>query len=186
MISMGLDLSTKTGVSIVECIDGKIEILHAEQLRAPTGLTGMRRAGAIAQKIMILCEQYKPTHVTIEDYAIQFAGAAIVLIEIGAIVRYFLHQEGYDNYITPTPGCLKKFCTGNGAAQKDTMIKEVYKRWGYDTDSNDVADAITAAVFGCAVAGEYSAMPKVSMEAVDGFLNPKPKKKKKGKIKNEM
>ena len=42
--------------------------------------------------------------------------------------------------ITP-PKILKMFVTGNGNSGKDLMIREVFKRWNFDTNNNDVADA---------------------------------------------
>lgn len=44
-----------------------------------------------------------------------------------------------------TPGEVKKFVTGKGNAKKELIIKEVYKRYGFDTDINDIADAYAIA-----------------------------------------
>ncbi len=44
-----------------------------------------------------------------------------------------------------TPGQIKKFVTGKGNAKKELMMKEVYKRWGFETDSHDIADAYAIA-----------------------------------------
>lgn len=185
MICMGLDVSSKTGVAVASWVEDKLEILHGEQIRVPSGSKGMRRAGAIAQRVLELCDIHKPDKIVIEDYAVVFAGAAITLIEIGAIVRYFLEQEVTPDYVTPTPSTLKKFCTGKGNAPKDVMVKEVYRRWGYNTDSNDVADAVAAAVFGCALFSDYDGLPAQNMEAVHSFLAG-PKKKKSKQVKNTI
>ena len=44
-----------------------------------------------------------------------------------------------------TPGQIKKFTTGKGNAKKELMMKEAYKRWGFETESHDVADAYAIA-----------------------------------------
>ncbi|APD18911.1 hypothetical protein [Vibrio phage J14] len=36
------------------------------------------------------------------------------------------------------------FVTNNGNANKDVIIKQVYKLWGIDTDDNNQADAVKA------------------------------------------
>jgi len=39
------------------------------------------------------------------------------------------------------PTQLKKFITGKGNSKKNTIVKEVFKRWGFDTDNDNTADA---------------------------------------------
>lgn len=177
---LALDVSTSTGAAVVEVNNGRPTILWAGLLLPPKGLTGMRRAGAITQKVVDTCEEWKPEKVWIEGYAFSFKGSGTVLVEIGTIIRYFLYQEGYE-YIEVSPTTLKKFATGNGAAQKDLMIKEVYKKWGYDTDSNDVADAVALGMFGLAAEGKLT-LTKVQQETIDKFLAPPPPKKKSKKM----
>ena len=43
------------------------------------------------------------------------------------------------------PGEIKKFVTGKGNAKKELMLKEIYKRWGFETDNHNVADAYAIA-----------------------------------------
>ena len=42
---------------------------------------------------------------------------------------------------------------GKGNAAKELMLKEVFRRWGYDTSSNDQADAYALA----RIAAEFTA-----------------------------
>lgn len=71
----------------------------------------------------------------------------------------FAHQMGYLGFrirealggykiIEPSPNQVKKFATGKGNAEKDTIIKEVYKRWNFDTNNNNIADAYVMAQIG--------------------------------------
>jgi len=50
-----------------------------------------------------------------------------------------LHQD--DHVYIRKPTQIKKFITGRGNAKKDVIIREVYKRWGFETDDHNIADA---------------------------------------------
>ena len=43
------------------------------------------------------------------------------------------------------PSEIKKFATGKGNAKKELMVKEVYRKWGFDTDNHNTADAYAIA-----------------------------------------
>lgn len=59
---------------------------------------------------------------------------------LGHSIRNALFQKGI-SYIDISPGQLKKFATGKGNTSKDNMILPIYKRWGYEHDSDNVRDA---------------------------------------------
>lgn len=81
--------------------------------------------------------------IVIEDYAFgAFGQSKSSLYEIGGIVRYELLKNGFDYFAIP-PTSLKKFVTGKGNAPKAVMLKEVYKRWHFDSDSDNIADAFS-------------------------------------------
>ena len=151
---MGLDLSTVTGLSIV---DSDKTVAHAEVV-AFKKLTGCERINAIAGRIMNAHDYYKPDFVSIEDYAVsRFGGSAIVSIGIGSVVRFLLWQNEIP-YLDVPPTSLKKFVTGKGNAKKENMILEVYKRYGYTSATNDIADAVGLGMFGlCAVGVKFTA-----------------------------
>ena len=46
---------------------------------------------------------------------------------------------------------LKKFVTGKGNGPKSVIIKGVYKKWGYDVDNDNLADAYGLARLAAAV-----------------------------------
>ena len=48
------------------------------------------------------------------------------------------------------PSCLKQFATGKGHCDKNVVMKEVLKQWGFDSDDDNLVDA-----YACAVAGIY-------------------------------
>ena len=77
----------------------------------------------------------------IEDYAHGAKGSAkSSLYELGGIIRYELGKIPKTFYAVP-PTSLKKFVTGKGNCPKSLILKEVYKRWNADVDSDNIADA---------------------------------------------
>jgi len=50
-----------------------------------------------------------------------------------------------------TPGTWKKAVLGKGNFKKALILKEIYKKWGHDIDSDDKADAYCMARYGFSV-----------------------------------
>jgi crossover junction endodeoxyribonuclease RuvC len=144
---MGLDLSTATGLA---CVTSAKKVRHSEQIQFKK-LTGETRINSIAARILAQVEEQSPELVVIEDYAVgRFAGAAIVSISIGSVVRFLFWQNDIP-FMVVSPTSLKRFVTGAGNAKKENMILEVYKRYGHTSATNDEADAIGLAMMGQAV-----------------------------------
>lgn len=113
-------------------------------------LTLILRVKAIASIILNEIKDEDVRLVLLEDY---FVGGGkgvcngqtvIKLAVLGTIVRDELSRHGY-RYITAQPSQIKKFETGKGNAQKQAMVKEVFKNHRFDTNSNDIADACAMA-----------------------------------------
>lgn len=144
---LGLDLSTCAGAAVV---DHRKVVLHSETIQFKK-LTGEPRINAIAARVMDLISHHTPALIVLEDYAVgRFAGAAIVSISIGSVVRFLLWQNEIP-FIVVSPTALKKFVTGKGNAKKENMILEVYKRYGYTAPTNDEADAVGLAMLGTCI-----------------------------------
>ena len=147
---IGLDLSTKVGLALVEG-PGKA-VVHTRAIEYKK-LTGMPRVNALVGEIMQAVEQLKPDFAVVEDYAVsQFGGAAICSIEIGTVLRFILWQNDFP-FVCVSPTALKKFVTGKGQSKKENMILEVYKRYGFEAPTNDIADAVGLGMFGLCAAG---------------------------------
>lgn len=83
-----------------------------------------------------------------EDYfSGQQPNSVIKLAILGTIVRCRLLDNGY-RYMAFAPTQVKKFETGSGTSPKDNMLKSVFKKHGFDTNSNNVADACAIAYLG--------------------------------------
>lgn len=159
---MGLDTSTRTGVSVV---DKDRNVLLGEQVTFPK-LRGWERASAIAARIMELHAEYKPDLVVIENYGFANANSLVTLVEIGTIIRYFLWQESIP-YIEVPPNSLKKFVTGKGSGKKEEVMMYVLKRWDYTSPTNDIADAVGLGMFGLGCLGlDFGAKSKEAVTEV--------------------
>lgn len=56
-------------------------------------------------------------------------------------------SNGDYNLFMFTPPEIKKFVTGKGNAKKELVMKDVYKRWGFETDCLDLSDAYAIAQY---------------------------------------
>lgn len=94
--------------------------------------------------------------VVMEDFALHARSGSIdEICGMAYLVRHALWQVGLD-YLLATPGQLKKFVLGSGAAEKSLVMKEVLKRFGVDTADDNQADAVVLAHIGAAVAGRWA------------------------------
>ena len=90
-------------------------------------------------------------HIAMEGYSAASKFGREQAGELGAMVKLAV----YDHFVTkpgglryPTivqPSTLKKFVTGSGAAKKNQMMLAVYKKWGYETTDDNLADAYALA-----------------------------------------
>lgn len=159
---MGLDLSTCTGLSIV---DADKDVIHATVVQAKK-LSGWERVNSIAGTIMASHAQFKPDFVVLEGYGFGQMASVVTLAEIGSVVRFLLWQDQIP-FIDVPPSSLKKFVTGKGNAKKDQMILEVFKRYGYTSATNDIADAVGLGMFGlCAAGVKFTAESKKCVDEV--------------------
>jgi Holliday junction resolvasome RuvABC endonuclease subunit len=55
--------------------------------------------------------------------------------------------SGRIEIITMVPGTIKKFVTGKGNAKKELILKEVFRKFEFDTSDNNIADAFAIAKY---------------------------------------
>lgn len=91
--------------------------------------------------------------VFIEGYAFGARGAAMIdLGELGGIIRLGLADLEIP-YVEITPTQVKKFICGTGNANKNVVLKEVFKRFGEDINDDNIADAFSLMQLGRAACG---------------------------------
>jgi len=156
---LGLDVSTRTGAVLLESVSGKPKV-QKELVLAPlsngTSVHRMYRAVELFHKVRELLVMTRPALVVIEGYGYANEYTLAVLVELGAMARHAcIYTKA--QYIDVAPPTLKKFVTGSGAAKKDQMRLAVYKKWGYEHDSDNVVDAYALARLGLVYAGTVPA-----------------------------
>lgn len=144
---LGLDLSlTATGFYLISNNEKKAAF---EINTSPNDFQNdIERADHIVNFIIDKIKGIKIELIAIEDY---FSGkqpqSVIKLAILGTMVRSRLIDAGY-TIMAFAPTQIKKFETGSGIAPKDTMLKSVFKKHNFDTNSNNVADACAIAYLG--------------------------------------
>lgn len=90
--------------------------------------------------------------VALEGYSFGSHQGAHQIGEWGGLLRWTLWGEMVP-YIEVSPSTLKSYVSGKGNAPKEVMLREVFRKWGFEAASNDEADAYGLARF----AEEYAA-----------------------------
>lgn len=131
---VALDLSlTRSGFATSEDYSGV--------LRPPKGYeSGMLRLGWIREAVLAIAED--ADLVVVEGYSYGSKGRAVVNIgELGGVIRLAFHDAGIP-YVEVPPPSLKKYATGRGNADKDSVLAEAIRRLDYDGHYHDEADAL--------------------------------------------
>lgn len=142
MRTVGLDISTKTGMAIVDAEEQRGTVVTLPKI------TGFQRvqlvAGAVEQTLKI----WQPQRVMVEGYAYcKNINSFVILVELGTAIRLMLHRNNWAWYDV-TPATLKKWTTGKGNASKNDMAQAVWHKWCYTSESDDIVDAIALARLG--------------------------------------
>lgn len=139
---VGLDISiAETGFC---ALDSGGEVVASGSIPTKPGDPDITRFFNIVDS---LCDKIEPgldDKFMIEQYAYASKGNITRIAELGGMVKYQLyaiHGVPVDNFWVATPQSLKKFITGSGVAGKGSVIKGVYKKWGFDTENDNIADA---------------------------------------------
>ena len=147
---LGLDISiANTGYCIgVDDIPFKTGLVQtkAKQYSEQKVLDDVHRVEFIFNELKQLISSRvngKPIDVIVlEGYAMSARNTSSLttLCEIGGLVKNYLKSREIPFIIAP-PTVVKKFATSKGNCKKDVVMKEVYKRWNFDTDNDNIADA---------------------------------------------
>lgn len=137
---VGLDLSFSCSGIYVLSEDG-VGVTKTIKTKPIDWGDDIERAEYISNLIKEQMLEVKPTLIMIEAFFVgQNAKTVIKLAKLGVLVRKAVLDCGF-SVIDVAPTQLKKFVTGKGSGPKDNILKEVFKRFGVDVTSNDLADA---------------------------------------------
>lgn len=139
---VGIDPSTKTGVVILNS-DG--EVLDTKEIKT-TLKTDPHRFMDIAETVADQLE--RPDKVFIEGFSYASKGRGVsTQYGVGWMIRAEI--VGMEmSYTEITPGSLKKFASGKGNTKKDELVLPIYKKWGFESSSDNIRDAYVMAQIG--------------------------------------
>lgn len=144
LVYVGIDPSiTATGIIVLRA--GQTAIDYQDTIVTPSSANLFERICHIDARVHEVLKQYcSPGLVAIETPFVGRAGGdtSHMLSALAFRLRALMYPG---DYLNVTPSQLKKFTTGRGGAQKDVMLKTVWRRWNYDTDDNNRADAYALA-----------------------------------------
>lgn len=106
-----------------------------------SGQKGTKRLFEIKQEIQVLLKNHRPEYVVFEDYSYGSRGrATFSLGELGGMLKLMFFEAIELWYTVPIP-LWKKYLTGKGNCKKDVVMMKVFKKFGFETANNNVADA---------------------------------------------
>jgi crossover junction endodeoxyribonuclease RuvC len=174
MIIMGIDPSlTASGIIVLN----DTKVIHQEVFKNKPNLPTIARVKDIYTQIIRLNLEFAPQLSVIEGLSFASKGQGTdAIFYLGWRIREELEQQNLP-WIESSPAQVKKFATNKGTSQKQVMIKEVYKRWGFDTDDDNLADAYTMARIGLAYLGNTDGLVLFQKEVIAQLHGEKPAKK---------
>jgi len=162
---LGLDLSL-TGTGIIKLRDGSIvdEKLIRSKKSGERPIDELERLLKIVEQIDVKgCDL-----VSIEGMAFMVRKTSS-LVQLAAL-NYFVRKKLYENnikFIIVAPTTLKKFITGKGNSEKDTMFLEIYKRYGLSFTNNNIADAFSLAKVGQTLLDKNAKLPEFQKDVIN-------------------
>lgn len=157
MLIMGLDVSTKTGLSVVTDRDGTVEILRGVEVTSPLkkGQSEVDRwegfMTGIATEVSDIQDKYGDIdRCFIEGYAFTpYQGWDTIVTQVahGTAARMMVGHFGIP-YKQVTPNHWKQFLTGQHNLKKDQVMMALFKHFGFEAKTDNIADATVLALFG--------------------------------------
>lgn len=179
---MGLDISTKAGVAVLDFTSPsrpKLDLttLTHKKVKGRDDLHQFHRWALYEQQFEDMLAVTRPSLAVVEGYG--FASQSLaVSVELGTHFRRALHRMNVP-WIMVAPTKLKKFVTGKGNGDKNAIMLEAYKRFGIDTADDNQCDAACLAYFGATLANEAAggvyglpSLPQPHLEALNGVSLP--------------
>lgn len=134
---LGVDQSLRSpGFAVVDH-DGKL--VHVENLKTGS-LRGGERLEAIFLRLQRIITDHAPAQAALEGYSVESTNRPFDLGEVGGIARLAL-QLARVPFVVVAPTQLKKFVTGNGAAEKKDVQTWLERKWSIRLAQDDQADA---------------------------------------------
>lgn len=182
MIVIGIDPSlTATGICVLR--DGNVELAKTTKNRPELGIIERVRLiraliiDTIFEDLIPEC----PDLIVIEGFSFSSKGRSVFDIAyLGWRIREDLESfraEENIPWIEVPPTQLKRFATGVGTANKEIVMQQVLKRWGYEAPNNNLADSFVLAKIGEAYLGNIDGLTQIQQGVISSLKGEKPAKK---------
>jgi Holliday junction resolvasome RuvABC endonuclease subunit len=168
---IGLDLSlAHTGIAHA---DGHVEVFEPKADKHANA--GMDRMMEIRHQIrMVTVSAIHLELVVMEGLAFDAHDTNRMQAQLAGIIRSSLYEHSVPYLMCP-PGTLKKYATGNGAANKVEVILAAGKRLGYEGHNDNEADALWLRAIGCELLGvPVCDMPQSQQAALNALRRQRP------------
>lgn len=187
---IGIDPSlTSTGIVVLR--GNKVELAVTTKNKPALGT--IERVRLIYERIVDIQENLSdgekwqaPDLIVIEGFSYGSKGRSVFDIAyLGWRIREeleWLKEQDNIPWLEVPPSQLKKFATGQGNANKEIILQQVYKRWGVEFSDNNQADAYVLAQIGRAYLGETDDLTAFQLEVIANLKGEKPKKKTRKKV----
>lgn len=187
---IGIDPSlTSTGIVVLR--GNKVELAVTTKNKPALGT--IDRVRLIYERIVDIQENLSdgekwqaPDLIVIEGFSYGSKGRSVFDIAyLGWRIREeleWLKEQDNIPWLEVPPSQLKKFATGQGNANKEIILQQVYKRWGVEFSDNNQADAYVLAQIGRAYLGGMDDLAAFQQEVIANLKGEKPKKKTRKKV----
>lgn len=173
MIALGIDLSLEnTGIVAVR-VDQPLldyptgrgpDVVHLASVIPSPKLRGMARLAVIVDGVRCFLDQLVHVLDEVPDVVV-FEGpgfnsaVAHSLGHVHGVVKLHVWQRLRTTAMWDLPPAnLKQFVTDKGNSDKNVVMKQVFRRWGFDSDDDNLNDAYACALVGaCKVTGTGTA-----------------------------
>lgn len=155
------------------CLRDADGVVHTAQTIDPGKLRDVQRLAYVKARVMsFLSDRVK--FVAFEGYSYNSVGRVFELGEIGGVLRLLVHEHGLPYVVIP-PLVLKKFATGNPAADKEDMVSFA-RQAGFAARDDNQADAFFLAEIARCHHLELAPPNRAQLEVLHSIRSPKVKK----------
>lgn len=135
--------------------------------KQPKGMSDLQRLDWITNTVGELCKD--SDLVVLEDFSFGSRGHQHEIGAMGYMVRRRLWKRDIP-YVLVAPAANKKFATGKGNADKNVVMKEIYKRYGHDCNSDDACDALALLHIALCLMGHEDPQTDAQRQVIEALM----------------
>ena len=144
---LGLDMATKTGWCLYDAPSGQVIESGVQVFDKRRGESNGLRFLRFRKWLKSFVDGFHPDIICYEQAHFRGGAATELCVGFQTRAQEVAAEVGIESAPLPT-GTLKKFATGNGAANKSEMIKAAFLILGREPQDDNEADAVHVARWG--------------------------------------